>query len=50
MGRINESDRFDDAYKFRTPSLRNVQHTAPYGHNGAYNTLEGIISHHADLH
>lgn len=25
-----------------------MSHTAPYGHNGAYNTLEGIISHHAD--
>lgn len=48
MGRINESDRFEDAYKFRTPSLRNVQHTAPYGHNGAYKTLTGIIRHHTD--
>ncbi len=33
-------------YKFRTPSLRNVALTGPWGHNGAYNTLKGIIKHH----
>ncbi len=48
MGRINESDALEDAYRFRTPSLRNVQHTSPYGHNGTYNTLEAIITHHAN--
>lgn len=46
MGRINESDRLADRYHFRTPSLRNVAATAPYGHNGAYATLDGIIRHH----
>jgi cytochrome c peroxidase len=45
-GRINETDRLEDSYRFRTPSLRNVTATAPYGHNGAYSTLEGIIRHH----
>ncbi|RVU84592.1 methylamine utilization protein MauG [Leucothrix sargassi] len=45
-GRINETDRLEDSYRFRTPSLRNVTATAPYGHNGAYRTLEGIIRHH----
>lgn len=35
-----------DAYRFRTPSLRNVALTAPYGHSGAYATLEGVIRHH----
>ena len=30
------------------PSLRNVALTAPYGHNGAYPTLEGIVRHHLD--
>ncbi len=46
MGRINESDNAEDAYRFRTPSLRNVTLTAPYGHNGAYKDLRGIIKHH----
>lgn len=33
-------------YKFRTPSLRNVLLNAPYGHDGAYNTLEDVVFHH----
>lgn len=38
----------EDAYKFRTPSLRNVTLTAPYGHNGAYAKLEDMVRHHLD--
>ncbi len=48
VGFMAESDRLEDAYRFRTPSLRNVALTAPYGHNGAYATLDGIIRHHLD--
>ncbi|MEM9970334.1 MAG: cytochrome c peroxidase [Pseudomonadota bacterium] len=48
VGRMAESDRLEDAYRFRTPMLRNVALTAPYGHNGAYPTLEGIVRHHLD--
>ena len=48
LGRMGETDRLEDAYRFRTPSLRNAALTAPYGHNGAYATLEGIIRHHLD--
>lgn len=36
----------DDAYCFRTPSLRNVALTAPYGHSGAYASLEAVVRHH----
>lgn len=46
VGRMGESDRLEDAYRFRTPMLRNVELTGPYGHNGAYPTLEGIVRHH----
>jgi len=35
-----------DRYRFRTPSLRNVVLTPPYGHGGAYSTLERIVRHH----
>lgn len=48
VGRMGETDRLEDAYRFRTPALRNVALTAPYGHNGAYSTLEGIVRHHLD--
>ena len=46
VGRMAESDLLEDAYRFRTPMLRNVALTAPYGHNGAYPDLEGIVRHH----
>jgi len=48
VGRMAVSNRVEDAYRFRTPMLRNVALTAPYGHNGAYPTLEGIVRHHLD--
>ncbi len=46
VGRMGVSDRLQDAYRFRTPSLRNVALTAPYGHNGAYMSLEAMVRHH----
>ncbi len=47
-GRLRVTGRPEDAFAFRTPSLRNVTLTAPYGHDGAYATLEGVIRHHLD--
>ncbi len=38
----NESDR----YLFRTPTLLNINDTAPYGHTGAFTTLRAMIKHH----
>lgn len=38
----------EDRYRFRTPSLRNVALTGPWGHNGAFNSLEGVVRHHFD--
>lgn len=38
-----ESDRF----KFSTPSLRNVAVTAPYMHDGRFDTLEEVVSHYS---
>ena len=37
-----------DRYRFRTPPLRNVALTGPWGHSGAYATLEAVIRHHLD--
>lgn len=47
-GRMRVTGVAADAYAFRTPSLRNVTHTAPYGHAGAYATLDAVIKHHAN--
>lgn len=32
--------------KFRTPTLRNIELTAPYMHNGVHATLEDVIRHY----
>jgi cytochrome c peroxidase len=42
QGRVAESDRLEDVYRFRTPMLRNIALTGPYGHNGA--PLESLAS------
>lgn len=47
-GRIRVTGGAEDLFAFRTPSLRNVATTAPYGHSGAFPTLEGIVRHHVD--
>lgn len=47
-GRGRVTHRAEDRYKFRTPSLRNIALTAPYGHAGAYRELEAVLRHHLD--
>ncbi|WP_109466786.1 cytochrome-c peroxidase [Albibacillus kandeliae] len=46
VGRLRVTGDPKDAYAFRTPSLRNVTATAPYGHDGAYASLEAVVRHH----
>ncbi len=46
VGRMRVTGQAQDAYAFRTPSLRNVTLTAPYGHSGAYASLEAVVRHH----
>lgn len=36
-----------DRSKFKTPSLRELTHTAPYMHNGAFEALEDVIDFYA---
>lgn len=47
-GRMRVTGDPSDQYKFLTPSLRNVAVTGPYGHNGAYASLEAVVRHHLD--
>ncbi|MEO0994621.1 MAG: cytochrome c peroxidase [Pseudomonadota bacterium] len=48
FGRAPISGDPADRYRFRTPSLRDVELTAPYGHAGAFATLEEVVRHHLD--
>ncbi len=48
FGREDVTGDAEDRFKFRTPSLRNIALTAPYGHDGAYDTLEAMVRHQLD--
>ena len=45
-GRAAATGRGDDRYLFRTPPLRDVVQTGPWGHNGYFAALKTIIEHH----
>jgi cytochrome c peroxidase len=48
FGRGRVTVRPEDDFRFRTPSLRNVELTGPWGHDGAYDVLEDVVRHHLD--
>jgi len=48
IGRENATGRFEDRFKFRTPSLLNVELTAPYGHAGQFASLRDMVAHYQD--
>ena len=45
FGRFDVTGEEQDRYKFRTPSLLNVEVTGPWGHDGAYTSLELMVKH-----
>ena len=47
-GRMRVTGDPADAFAFRTPSLRNVMQTGPWGHAGAHGTIEQFLSDHLD--
>jgi cytochrome c peroxidase len=44
LGRFNVTKNEEDRYVFRVPSLRNVELTAPYFHDGSAESLEQAIA------
>lgn len=48
VGRMRVTNREEDTFAFRTPSLRNVTATGPWGHSGAWSDLAAFLAHHAD--
>jgi cytochrome c peroxidase len=49
MGREEVTGNTFDRAKFKVPSLRNIEVTPPYMHDGRFQTLEEVIEHY-DLH
>lgn len=46
LGRFRVTGLPADRYKFKVPSLRNVEKTAPYMHDGRFGTLEAVLNHY----
>ena len=47
-GRYRVSGDRADLFAFRTPSLRNVALSGPWGHSGVFDSLEAMVRHHLD--
>jgi len=48
FGRESVTGNAHDRFHFRTPTLRNIVLSPPYGHAGAYNSLEAVVLHKLD--
>ncbi|MFC5410052.1 cytochrome-c peroxidase [Larkinella bovis] len=48
LGRYQITLNLDDYNKFRVPSLRNVERTFPYMHDGRFQTLEQVLDHYTN--
>lgn len=46
VGRYRVTELVSDYYKFKVPSLRNIEKTAPYMHDGRMFTLEAVLEHY----
>ena len=46
LGRFEITQSELDRGKFKTPTLRNIEVTAPYMHDGRYTSLEEVVAHY----
>ncbi|HYG51492.1 MAG TPA: cytochrome c peroxidase [Flavobacteriales bacterium] len=47
-GRIKITHKESDSLKFRVPSLRNIELSYPYMHDGRYRNLQMVLFHYSD--
>lgn len=47
VGRYRVTEWEQDRYKFKVPSLRNIEKTAPYMHDGRFYTIEAVLNHYS---
>lgn len=48
IGRAKVTERAEDRYRFKVPSLRNIEKTLPYMHDGRFYSLEAVLNHYAE--
>lgn len=49
FGRMKITQNCQDSLKFKVPTLRNVQFTFPYMHDGRFKTLNDVVKHYNSL-
>lgn len=49
FGRYKITQNENDKFKFKIPTLRNIQFTFPYMHDGRFKTLNEVIKHYNNL-
>ncbi|QQR97181.1 MAG: cytochrome-c peroxidase [Sphingobacteriales bacterium] len=47
LGRYRVSVIDTDSFKFKVPSLRNIEKTSPYMHDGRFTTLDEVLNHYS---
>ncbi len=48
VGRFRVTELEQDRYKFKVPSLRNVEKTKPYMHDGRFSSLDAVLNHYSN--
>ena len=46
MGRFSITGLKEDSLKFKVPTLRNIEFTSPYMHDGRFQTLNQVLNHY----
>lgn len=46
LGRFAVTDTLSEVGAFKTPTLRDIEHTAPYMHDGSLKSLDDVIQHY----
>lgn len=49
LGRIKITNKKEDELRFKIPTLRNIQFTFPYMHDGRFKTLTEVVKHYNSL-
>lgn len=48
IGRAHVTELDEDTYRFKVPSLRNVEKTLPYMHDGRFYSLDAVLTHYTE--
>ncbi len=51
LGRMKITQKSSDSLKFKVPTLRNIERSTPYMHDGRYRSLQMVLFHYSsDIH